>query len=106
MRLLARVRPDVSCLVLQTVKGFVAERALVGPWELVAHLGGLAGGQGPVGAEHGDGRHVCWVVVLLGGRLRLASAAAVGAAVGFLEFRSGGRRGIWVQQICEIYCGL
>lgn len=31
----ASVRPDVSCLVLQSMKGFLANRALVRPWQVV-----------------------------------------------------------------------
>lgn len=58
VRLLASVRPDVPRLVLQTVEGLVTERALVGAWKLVVHLGGLASGQRPVWPEDRDRGHV------------------------------------------------
>lgn len=40
MRLLARMRSDVSGLVLETVEGSIAERALVGTREVLSHLFG------------------------------------------------------------------
>jgi hypothetical protein len=36
VRLFSRVRSNVTSLVLETVKGLVAERTLVGPWEILA----------------------------------------------------------------------
>ena len=38
VRLLSGVGSDVASLVLQTVKGLVAERALVRPWEILSGL--------------------------------------------------------------------
>jgi hypothetical protein len=38
MRLLARVSSDVASLVLQTVEGLVAQRALVGPGKILSGL--------------------------------------------------------------------
>jgi hypothetical protein len=38
MGLLARVGSDMASLVLQTVEGLIAERALVGPGQVLARL--------------------------------------------------------------------
>lgn len=59
VRLLAGVGADVSGLVLQTVEGLVAERALVRARELVGRLGGLRSWDGPIGLDDGNrsGRH-------------------------------------------------
>lgn len=44
MRLLARVGSDVASLVLQTVKGLIAQRAFVGPGKILSGLLGLLRG--------------------------------------------------------------
>lgn len=92
MRFLARVGPDVPRLVLKTVEGLLAQRALVRPWELIVDLSRLAGRQRTVGSEDGDGRHVAYrLVQLLGGRLRLAGTTAARALVVL------GVRRLWVE---------
>jgi hypothetical protein len=62
MGLLARVGADVTGLVLEAVEGLVAERALVGPGEILAGLvlGGLLLGSLQEGRHEADGsgRHV------------------------------------------------
>ena len=61
MRLLTSVSANVSRLVLKTVEGLVAERALVRPRELAGSaLGGLGTGERAVGLNDGDcsGSHV------------------------------------------------
>lgn len=60
MRLLSGVRPDVSCLVLKAVEGLVAERAFVGPGQLVGDLGGLASGQRPIRSQNRYRGHVAY----------------------------------------------
>ena len=46
VRFLARMCPDVSCLMLQAVKGLIAEWALVGSREILAFVLGQAAHQG------------------------------------------------------------
>jgi hypothetical protein len=62
VRLLARVRPDVSGLVLETVEGLVAQWALVGSGQVLAVLTGLTADHG---RHHTDGSHFCAPLVLL-----------------------------------------
>ena len=68
--LLSSVSADVSSLMLQTVKGLLAERALVGSRKLVGVLRGLGSGQRPIGLDNGDcsGSHLDVVVQVLGSR--------------------------------------
>ena len=66
VRLLSSVSTDVTGLVLQTVEGLIAERALVGSRQLVGGLGGLSAGERPVGLDNGDGSGSHVAVCLLG----------------------------------------
>lgn len=58
MRFLARVCPDMPCLVLETVESLVAQRALVWARQLVGTVCSLTVGQRPVRSYHCDGSHV------------------------------------------------
>jgi hypothetical protein len=59
MRLLASVRPDMAGLMLETVKGLLAQRALVGTWQVLASvvLGGLSILQERSHEAHGGSGH-------------------------------------------------
>lgn len=79
VRLLAGVGANVSRLVLETVKGLVAERALVGTRQLGGRaVCGLGRGEGPVGLDDGDGSgsHVS-VVRMDAGRVVIGSQSVL-----------------------------
>jgi hypothetical protein len=55
VRFLARMSTDMPSLMLEAMKGLIAERALVGARELIGVLRGLSSRQRPVGLDDGDG---------------------------------------------------
>lgn len=84
MRLLSGVGADVTSLVLETMEGLLAERALVGPGEVLARLVVtlLAGVLEQRSHEaHGSGSHGVasrrrgWLLLLIRGGLRVEQVA-------------------------------
>lgn len=90
VRLLARVRSNVSGLMLETVEGLIAERTLVRTWEILSVLAMLTPNHR---GHHADGCHLCFVLFPLDlGQFPPRS---------FLISLYGG---LWIQQTRKIYC--
>lgn len=95
--LLARVRANVSGLMLESVKGLFAERALVGTGEILTLF--LVGASDH-GGHHADGRHLCFTLLTLNlsqldpGRLLLSLQLGARELCGPVG-RSRGR--LWVE---------
>ena len=103
MGLLSGVGANVPSLMLQAVEGLVAERALVGPRELVGGICGLlVAGKRTPGSVDGDGSHVDVSVVvclllllrLLPCQLRLVCSVSLRCVL------------VGIQQIGKIHCRL
>jgi hypothetical protein len=61
VRLLSRMRPDVSGLMLEAMEGFVAKRTLVRSWQVLSVLPMLAPDHG---GHHADRGHFCFSLFL------------------------------------------
>lgn len=93
VRLLARVRPDVTGLVLETVEGLVAERALVRARQVGTFLSSMLLAAANHGRHHADGSHL-GLLLLLGQESQLLA----GLLLLLLD------SGLGIQQIFKIYC--
>lgn len=98
MGLLSGVSPDVPGLVLEAMEGLVAERALVGPGELIGRLlGRLARRQRAVGPDVGNGSGSHLDVLLLSRGFGWFRCSSRGGRRGVDDFLVGSRISFWVE---------
>ena len=92
MRLLSRMSSNMSCLMLETVKGLIAQRALVWSGQILSVVSMLTSNHG---WHHTDSSHFCFFLL----------------ALELVQFPSGGllldlQVRLWIQQTIKIHCRL